>query len=162
MLPLLLAASLLTGIGTSANLGETSPSLVVAGDVSVGRWRAEFTADSARKWFVPGSGYLIHGGIEWIPAGWLGIGIGQSYRHTSLWDKRITWFRMSATSGPLMLIAEIAPASVDREAKVEGRFRGCHKAVCVETRVWAVDSGQARPGDTYGYGAMALIGMRIK
>jgi hypothetical protein len=159
MLSLLLSASLLAGFGTSQSLGETSPSLVAAADLSRGPWRVDLTADSARKYGVPGSAYLLHGGIDWTPGGWLGVGVGQSYRHTSQWSKRVTWVRAGLRSGPLTLIAEAAPASRNQEMKLEARLRHCHHHVCLEVRGWLMDHSQAGP--TLGHGVMALAGVRL-
>jgi hypothetical protein len=161
MLPILLSVSLLAGVGTSAGVGETSPSAILAADIQRGEFRAEIAADSARKWFVPGPGYLLHGGVDWSPAGGVFVGVGQSYRHTSLWSKRITWMRAGIVAGPLTLLGEIAPGSVDGEMKLEARVRHCNRRICAEVRGWVLDHDQRDPGDTYGYGTVALIGVRF-
>jgi hypothetical protein len=158
MLSLLLAASILAGFGTSQSLGETSPSLVLAADAERGRWRVEGLADSARKIGVPGSAYLLHGTVDWMPGGWLGVGVGQSYRHTSQWSKRVTWCRAIVRSGPLLLLAEVAPASPLREAKAEARLRHCRKGLCVEARGWIVGGTFAQQTDTLGRGFTLLAG----
>jgi hypothetical protein len=158
MLSLLLAASILAGFGTSQSLGETSPSLVLAADVELGRWRVEGLADSARKFDVPGGAYLLHGGVDWVPGGWLGVGVGQSYRHTSQWSKRVSWCRAIVRSGPLTLLAEVAPASPLREMKAEARLKHCRGRLCVEARGWIADHAQLYERDTLASGITLLVG----
>jgi hypothetical protein len=159
MLPLLLTSAVLIGSSFSSGVGETGSALAFAADVRRGAWGAEVWGDNSRKIGVPGEAYLLHGGVDWTPAGGVFVGVGQSYRHTSAWSKRITWVRAGLHSGPLTLIAEAAPASRNQEMKLEARLRHCHHHVCLEVRGWLMDHSQAGP--TLGHGVMALAGVRL-
>jgi hypothetical protein len=159
MLPLLLTSAVLIGSSFSSGMGETGVALAFAADAHRGAWRTEVWGDNSRKIGVPGDAYLLHGTISYAPATWLGVGVGQSYRHTSQWSKRVTWVRASLHSGPLTLITEAAPASRNQEMKLEARLRHCHHHVCLEARGWLMDHSQAGP--TLGHGVMALAGVRL-
>jgi hypothetical protein len=155
MLSLLLSAALFYGMESSTRLGETSPSLVGAAEVQAHGWRIEGLFSPVDK-IETGDGCLTHGTLEWQP-GLLGVGVGWSHRHTSQWTKDVLWLRAGLQQGPLRVLAEVAPDSHNREAKIETRLRLCRQWLCGEGRYWI--EAHSQDADGYAHGALVLVAL---
>lgn len=160
MLPLLLSASLLAGIGASQRLGEKSPYLVVSGDIGIHNIRAEILFDSADK-IETGNGYLVSGIVD-VEIGILTLGSAYSHRETKVWSKDVLFGRVGIKQEPLWIIASIAPNSPNMEAKLEARLRGKIKRVLLETRFWVGSHSTSSELHGYSYGSTVLIGFNFK
>ena len=156
MVPLYLAAAILAGMGSSQRMGEVSPFAVAAAEVSHKAFVVEAGWDSADK-VENRSGWSLRGAGDWH-CGFLTLGAGYSYRRTSEWSKDAWWARAGVQSGPLWLIASIAPDSRNMEAKLEARLRLRHRWAIVEPRAWVGTHSTAEELGGYSYGVDILMG----
>ena len=156
MIVLLLSAALLGGLGSSQRMGEVSPFAVVTAQAGYRAISGEILWDSADK-LENGSGWSLRGAGD-ARVGFLTIGAGYTYRHTDLWSKQRWWARAGAQSGPLWLIASIAPDSRNMEAKLETRLRLRHRWAVVEPRAWVGRHSTSEQLGAYSWGLDILMG----
>ena len=156
MVPLYLAAAILAGVGSSQRMGVVSPFAVAVAQVSHRAFVVEAMWDDADK-IENHSGWSLRGAGDWR-CGFLTIGAGYSYRRTSAWSKDAWWARAGVQSGPLWLLASIAPDSRNMEAKVEARLTLRHRWAIVEPRAWVGTHSTAEELGGYAYGVDILIG----
>lgn len=155
---LYLAAALLIGLTSSERMGEQSPALLVQADAWLGEHvRVEAQWDAAHK-IETGDGWSARGAADWR-TGPLTLGAGYTYRHTSAWSKDVWWARAGIQSGPLWLLASVAPDSPNREAKVEARLRGQYKHLLIEPRAWIGTHSTVEKLGGYAYGLEVLVGV---
>ena len=157
MISLLLSAALLGGVGSSQRMGEVSPFAVASLQAGYRAVSGEVYWDNAAK-VENGTGWLVRGAADWR-SGFLTLGAGWSHRHTSAWSKDVWWARAGVQSGPLWLLASIAPTSPNMEAKVEARLRLRHRHVIVEPRAWVGWHSTAEELGGYAYGVSCLVGV---
>ena len=154
---LYLAAALLAGVTSSHRMGEPGASLAVSADAWLGEQvRVEAGWDGLAK-VETGDGWSARGAADWR-TGPLTIGAGYTHRHTSAWSKDVWWARAGVQSGPLWLLASIAPDSPNMEAKVEARLRLRHRHVIVEPRAFVQWHTTAEELGGYAYGVTCLLG----
>lgn len=157
MTALLLSAAILAGIGSSQRMGEQSPFAVVSADAWLGdAVRLEAGWEGAAK-VETGDGWALRGAADWR-SGFLTLGGAYSYRHTSRWTKDAWWARAGVQSGPLWLLASIAPDSRNMEAKLEARIRLHHRWAVVEPRAWVGWHTVAEELGGYSCGVEILLG----
>ena len=157
MLTLLASAAILAGMGSSQRMGEVSPFAVATAQAGYRAISGEILWDSADK-VENHSGWSLRGAGDWH-CGVLTIGAGYSYRRTSAWSKDAWWARAGVQSGPLWLIASIAPDSRNMEAKLEARLRLRHRWAIVEPRAWVGTHSTAEEIGGYAWGIETLIGV---
>lgn len=157
MFPVLLSAALLAGVTGSHRMGESGPGLALSADAWLGeRVRLDAGADTLEK-IETGDGWSARGAVDWR-SGFLTLGAGYTHRHTSVWSKDVWWARAGIQSGPVWLLASIAPDSPRMEARVEARVRLRHRWAVVEPRAWVGWHTVAEELGGYAYGATILIG----
>lgn len=154
---LLLSAALLGGVGTTHRMGESGLAVVVAAQVRIRAISAEAILDTADK-IETGDGYIARLAADWN-GGPLTLGAGWSYRQTSAWSKRVWWARAGVRSGPVWLLASIAPDSPNMEAKAEARVSLRHRWAVVEPRAWVGWHTRAEELGGYAYGLEILVGV---
>ena len=157
MLPLLLSAALLGGIGSSQRMGEVSPFAVAVAQVNHKAFIAEVGWDSADK-VENRSGWSLRGAGD-ARIAFLTIGGAYTYRHTDGWSKDAWWLRSGLVLGPVWLIASVALGTPNEERKLEARLRLRHRWIAVEPRLWI---GHHSTSDDLGgpsYGADILVGI---
>ncbi len=123
-----------------------------AGDVA--RFEAEW--DSANK-VETGDGWSLRGAAD-ARFGFITLGGAYTHRETSAWSKDVWWARGGVQSGPIWLLASIAPASANMEAKVEARLRFQRGHAIVEPRLWVGRHSTSAELGGYAYGAEILAG----
>ena len=156
MLSLHLSAALLAGIGSSQRMGEVSPFAVATVQAGYRAVSGEVYWDNAAK-VENHSGWLLRGAADW-QTGPLTLGAAVSHRKTSGWSKTVGWARAGVRSGPLWLLASIAPDSPNMEARVEARLRLRHRWAVVEPRAWVGWHTTAEELGGYAWGVSTLIG----
>jgi hypothetical protein len=119
--------------------------------------RVEAQWDAAHK-VETGDGWSARGAADWR-TGPLTLGAGYSHRHTRRWSKDVWWARAGVQSGPLWLLASVAPDSRNMEAKVEARIRLRYKRAVLEPRLWVGWHTVAEELGGYAYGASVLVGV---
>ena len=156
MAPLVLAAAILAGMGSSQRMGERSPAFVAEADA---RWRtvqAEAWYSSAPK-IETGDGWSTRVGAD-VWSGPISVGASWAHRQTSVWSKDRLFVRASIQHGPLRLLAEVAPDSPNMEAKAEARLRLRHRWAVVEPRAWVGRHSTSEQLGAYSYGLDILMG----
>ena len=118
--------------------------------------RVEASWDAAHK-VETGDGWSARGAADWR-TGSLTLGADYTHRHTSAWSKDVWWARAGIQSGPLWLLASVAPDSRNMEAKVEARLTLRHRWAIVEPRAWVGTHSTAEELGSYAYGVDILIG----
>lgn len=152
-----LAAAILAGLTATHNLGEQGTAYLVAAEVQHKSLSAEGSWDSSDK-VETDDGWLAHGAADWH-TGILTVGAGYSYRQTNAWSKDVWWARVGVQHGPLWLLASVAPASPNMEAKLEARLRCVYGRLVVEERAFVEWHRQLDMlGGGYAYGVQTLIG----
>jgi len=157
MLPIILSAALLGGLGSSQRMGEVSPFAVVTAQAGYRAISGEILWDSADK-IENHSGWSLRGAGD-ARIEFLTVGGAYTYRHTNGWSKGVPWLRAGALIGPVWLLASIALGSPNEEKKLEARLRLRHKWAVVEPRLWL---GHHSTSDDLGgpsYGADILMGV---
>jgi len=158
MLTLLASVAILAGIGSSRRMGEVSPAPIVAADVWLGEAvRLEAGWDGHAK-VETGNGWALRGAADWR-SGNLTLGAGYTHRHTSAWSKGVWWARAGIQSGPLWLLASVAPTSANMESRLEARVRLRHGWTIVESRAWVGWHSTAEQIGGYAYGLSLLVGV---
>lgn len=142
-------------------MGELSPFATVVADSWLGEAvRLEAGWDAANK-VETGDGWALRGAADWR-SGFLTLGAGYTRRATRAWTKDVWWARAGVSSGPLWILASIAPDSRNMEAKLEARIRVHHRwfvsEYCgfVEWHTTAVELGG------YAYGVSIHAGWGLK
>lgn len=139
-------------------MGESGPGLAVSADAWLGTAvRLEAGLDTLAK-VETGDGWSARGAADYS-TGPITLGLGYTHRHTSAWSKDVFWARAGVQSGPLWLLASIAPTSPNMEAKVEARLRLRHRHVIVEPRAWVGWHSTAEELGGYAYGVSCLVGV---
>ena len=158
MLSLFLSVALLAGVTSSHRMGESGPSLAMSADTWLGSAvRLEAGLDMLAK-VETGDGWSARGAADWRQ-GFLTLGAGYTHRHTSAWSKDVWWARAGMQSGPLWLLASVAPDSPNMEAKLEARLRLRHRWAVVEPRAWVGTHSTAEELGGYSYGVSILLGV---
>jgi hypothetical protein len=137
-------------------MGEVSPFALVTAQAGYRAISGEILWDSADK-VENHSGWSLRGAGDWH-CGFLTIGAGYSYRRTSAWSKDAWWARAGVQSGPLWLLASIAPDSRNMEAKLEARLRLRHRWAVVEPRAWVGRHSTSEQLGAYSWGLDILMG----
>jgi hypothetical protein len=147
----LIFATILFGISYNSGIGEKTPAPIISFTSN----HLEASGFYVQKLGVPGSAYLIHGNLN-QNIGPIGIGIGQSYRYTSQYSKRVTWVRLASRSNKqVQLITEFAPWAYNRQRRIELRVSPFKKKFQFEQRVWVMSHLQGT-----GFGIESLIGVK--
>ena len=155
---LCLAAAVLAGLTSTHRMGEQGAALSVAADAWLGEQvRIEAGWDGMAK-IETGDGWSARGAADWRQ-GFLTLGAGYTHRHTSAWSKDVWWARAGMQSGPLWLLASVAPDSPNMEAKLEARLRLRHRWAVVEPRAWVGTHSTAEELGGYSYGVSILLGV---
>ena len=158
---LTLAAAVLVGLGTTQRVGEERPAFVASADVRRSIVQAEGWLTTAPK-LETGDGWATRVGADFW-SGPISLGAHWSHRETSRWSKDRLFVRVSTQHGPLRLIAEAAPDSVNEEIKAEARLRlaipagGSH--VLVEPRAFVMWHFTSKQLGGPAYGLTILVGL---
>jgi hypothetical protein len=138
-------------------MGEQSPFAVVTAQAGYRAISGEVYWDSADK-LENHSGWSLRGAADW-QTGPLTLGAAVSHRKTSGWSKTVGFARAGVRSGPLWLLASIAPDSRNMEAKLEARVTLRHRWAVVELRPWTGWHRTAEELGGYAFGVETLIGV---
>ena len=158
---LYLAAAVLIGIGTTQRVGEERPAFVAAADIRKSIVQDEGWLTTAGK-IETGDGWASRLGADFW-SGPISLGAHWSHRETSVWSKDRLFVRASIQHGPLRLLAEAAPDSVNEEIKAEARLRlavpvgGSH--VLVEPRAFVMWHSTTEQLGGPAYGLSILVGL---
>jgi hypothetical protein len=156
--PILASVAILAGLGSSHRMGEQSPAFAVSADAWLGESvRFEAGWDAAHK-VETGDGWSVRGAADWR-SGFLTLGAGYTRRQTSAWSKETGWARVGVQSGPLWLLAIVAPTSPNMESRLEARVRLRHGWTIVESRGWVGWHTTAEQIGGYAYGLSLLVGV---
>lgn len=152
-----IAAAVLVGLGSSHNVGESSPAFQAAADFRRSIVQAEGWLTTAPK-LETGDGWATRLGAD-VWSGPLSVGAHWSHRETSRWAKDRLFLRASIQHGPLRLLAEAAPDSSNEEIKAEARLRLRHKHLVMEPRAWVMWHSTSKRLGGPGYGLTMLVGV---
>ena len=156
-----IAAAVLVGIGSTQRVGEQSPAFVAAADIRRSIVQAEGWLTTAAK-LETGDGWATRLGADFW-SGPISVGAHWAHRETSRWAKDRLFVRASIQHGPLRLLGEVAPDSVNEEIKAEARLRlavpvgGSH--VLVEPRGWVMWHSTTKQLGGPAYGLTILVGL---
>jgi len=170
LLSLLLVASasmgqdfvVLAGPASSHNMGESSPFVQVFSEYRHHHISAEGTWSSADK-VETGDGWLLNGAVDYWPGPFqlLSVGAGYTYRHTGRWGKRVWWARAGIEYEGVRILAVVAPASPNMEARLEFRLSLQRGHVALQPRFWVGRHSTSQELGGYSYGASMLVGFNL-
>jgi hypothetical protein len=150
---LILAAAVLAGLTSAHGVGERGTSLQVSADAQVGRIQAEAVWRAADK-VETGDGWASRLGADlWL--GPLSVGGSWAHRGTSAWTKDRAFVRASVRHGPLRLLFEAAPSSMNAERYAELRLRLRGKWALIEPRAWV--GRHAQSDLAWGFGCLVGV-----
>lgn len=152
MLALLLSGALLAGLGTTAGMGERSPSFSVAADART-RWvGVEALAVAAPK-LESGQGWLGTAAAE-VHVHKATTGARYSYRDGGSWVKRTWWARVGYGGVRHRVLLERAMTGYNEETKLEYRHRAALSWAVLDVRAFV-----SRHLQGWGFGSSIMAGI---